>query len=93
MKEFKVGDIVFVSNPDEEYEAEYGHRYHPCFFGKVIDVETYGNEIVVTVEFDYFGKYEWSYNSEELSLASEIKDMTLEEFSNKYGVQVNGIIL
>ena len=32
-------------------------------------------------------------DSEELSLASEIKDMTLEEFSNKYGVQVNGIIL
>ena len=93
MKEFKVGDIVFVSNPDEEYEAEFGHRYHPCFFGEVTEVETYDGEIVVTVVFNYFGKYEWYYHPEELSHASEVKDMTLEEFSNKYGVQVNAIIL
>ena len=93
MKQFKVGDIVFVSNPDEEYEAEWGHRYHPCFFGKVTEVETYENETVVTVTFNYHGNYEWAYLPEELSLASEIKDMTLEQFSNTYGVCVNGLYL
>ena len=93
MKEFKVGDTVFVSNPDEEYEAEYGHRYHPCFFGKVTEIETYGEEISVEVTFDYFGDYVWYYHPEELSHASEIKDMTLEKFSNTYGVCVNATYL
>lgn len=38
MKNFKVGDVVFVSNPDKEYEKEYGVRVHRNFFGKVIEV-------------------------------------------------------
>lgn len=25
---FKVGDLVYVSNPDTEYEKEYGEREH-----------------------------------------------------------------
>ena len=91
--EFKIGDIVFVSNPDTEYEAEYGDRYHPCFFGKVTEVETYGNETTVEVTFNYLGNYVWYYSPNELSLASEVKDMTLEEFSNKYLVQVNAVYL
>ena len=82
---FKVGDIVFVSNPDTDYEEEYGHRYHKNFFGKVIEVEDYG-ETVVTVEFERDN--DWAYLEEELSLASEIKDMTIEEFSNRFGVLV-----
>ena len=87
MKHFEIGDIVFVSNPDIEYEEEYGHRYHKNFFGKVTEIETYTDSIVVSVEFE--NDNEWAYNLEELSLANEVKDMTLEEFSNKYLVQVN----
>lgn len=32
---------------------------------------------------------EWSYDASELSLASELKNLMLEEFSNRYGVSVN----
>lgn len=85
MKKFKVGDIVFVSNPDTDYEEKYGHRFHKNFFGKVIENEDYV-ETVVIVEFERDN--DWAYLEEELSLASEIKDMTIEEFSNKYGVLV-----
>ena len=88
---FKVGDIVFVSNPDLEYEKEYGIREHKSFFGRIIEVEEYTEEICVTVYFPITPNgcdMEWSYDAKELSLASELKDMTLEEFSNKYGVSV-----
>lgn len=27
----KVGDLVYVSNPDTEYEKEYGERTHKSF--------------------------------------------------------------
>ena len=90
-KTFEVGDTVYVSNPDTEYENEYGVRMHRSFFGRVKEVTTYGTEINVSVEFPntYNGhSVEWSYDANELSLASELKNMTLEEFSNKFGVSV-----
>lgn len=90
MSKFKIGDIVYVSNPDLEYEAEYGHRFHNAFFGKVIEVEEYPTQTVVTVDFN--DGYDWAYNEEELEFASTLKDMTLEEFSNTFGVVVNGTI-
>ena len=31
---------------------------------------------------------EWSYNANELSLAKELKDMTIEELSNKFNLQI-----
>ena len=48
---FKVGDLVYVSNPDTEYEKEYGTRIHKSFFGTVIEVTNYGDEICVVVKF------------------------------------------
>ena len=48
---FKVGDIVFVANPDTEYEEEYGIREHRSFFGKVTEVTEYKDETCVEVEF------------------------------------------
>lgn len=89
---FKIDDIVFVSNPDKAYEEEWGAREHKAFFGRVTEVETFGTETVVTVEFPAMpngASAEWSYNEEELSHASELKNMTLEDFSNRYGVSVN----
>lgn len=91
MKDFKIGDIVFVSNPDTEYEREWGERYHRDFFGKVTNIETYENEVSVEVEFEN-GNY-WYYHTEELSHANEIKSMTLEDFSNKFGVCVTAVYL
>lgn len=44
---FKVGDLVYVSNPDTEYEKEYGERTHRSFFGTVTDVTEYTDEICV----------------------------------------------
>ena len=88
---FKVGDTVFVSNPDLEYEKEYGYREHKSFFGKVMDVTEYSQETCVEVYFPAMpNSYdaEWYYNADELSLAEELKDLTLEEFSNKFGVSV-----
>lgn len=35
---FKVGDLVYVSNPDTKYEEEYGVRFHKSFFGTVTEV-------------------------------------------------------
>ena len=90
---FKAGDIVFVSNPDKEYEEQMGARNHNAFFGRVTDVDVYGNETVVEVAFPRTingEPVEWSYNAEELSYASELKNLTLEEFSNRYGLCVNG---
>ncbi len=88
---FKVGDIVYVSNPDTEYEEEFGVRTHRSFFGKVTEVTEYENQTVVEVLFSSTPngcEMEWSYDEKELSLASELKDLTLEEFSNKFGVCV-----
>lgn len=90
---FKEGDIVFVSNPDRKYEERMGIRNHRAFFGRVLTVDTYGTETVVDVEFPrtaYGEAMEWSYDANELSLASELRNLTLEEFSNRYGVSVNG---
>lgn len=90
---FKVGDIVYVSNPDTEYEEEYGVRTHRSFFGKVTEVIEYESQTVVEVSFPSTPNgcaMEWSYDENELSLASELKDLTLEEFSNKFGVSVLG---
>ena len=83
----KVGDIVWVSNPDVEYEKEYGYRAHAYFFGKVTEIS--GN----CVNVDFNNQDEWCYCAEELSLASTLKDMTLEEFSNRFGLAVNGVYL
>ena len=94
MKEFKVGDIVFVSNPDTEYEENECAREHKNFFGTVTEVITCEDKTCVTVLFDdnMILPTEWTYLSEELSLASELKDMTLEEFTNKYNVMVNATL-
>ena len=48
---FKVGDLVYVSNPDTEYEKEYGERTHKSFFGTVTEVTEYKNGICVEVKF------------------------------------------
>ena len=93
MKQFKVGDIVFVSNPDTEYEEEWCERWHKEFFGKVTEINTYGDEVCVEVTFNESNMCAWSYHPEELSHANEIKDMTLEEFSNTYGLCVNATYL
>lgn len=88
---FKLNDIIFVSNPDIEYEREMGGWKHKAFFGCVTEVETFGTETVVTVEFPAMpngASAECSYNEEELSHASELRNMTLEDFSNHYGVSV-----
>lgn len=90
---FKAGDIVFVSDSDKEYEEQMGTRNHDAFFGRVTDVDVYGDEIVVEVTFPRTANGEpvtWSYNAKELSYASELKNLTLEEFSNRYGIRVNG---
>ena len=91
MKEFKVGDIVFVSNPDTEYEENWCKREHKNFFGTVTEVTTQVDEVSVNVLFEDYPCHptEWWYHPDELSLASELKDMKLEEFANKYNLIVN----
>lgn len=88
---FKEGDLVYVSNPDTEYEEEYGVRYHKSFFGIVTEVTDFANEVCVEVKFPQTPngcEMEWSYNADELSLASDLKDLTVEELSNKFGLQI-----
>ena len=88
---FKVGDLVYVSNPDTKYEEEYGVRFHKSFFGTVTEVTDYGNEICVEVKFPATPngyEMEWTYDANELSLAKELKDMTIEKLSNKFNLQV-----
>ena len=87
----KVGDLVYVSNPDTKYEEEYGVRFHKSFFGTVTEVTDYGNEICVEVKFPAIPngcEMEWAYNANELSLAKELKDMTIEKLSNKFNLQI-----
>lgn len=88
---FKVGDLVYVSNPDTEYEEEYGVRFHKSFFGTVTEVTEFTNEICVEVKFPGTPngyEMEWTYNASELSHASELKNLTIEELSNKFNLQV-----
>lgn len=69
-----------------------GFREHGSFFGRVIGIDIYGMETVVDVEFPrtaHSEAMEWSYDAGELSLASELRKLTLEEFSNQYGIGVN----
>ena len=92
-KVFKVGDKVFVSNPDIEYEKNEFKREHKSFFGEVTEVESHPGFYSVGVKFPHLpvpGGYEveWWYRDDELSLASELDNMTLGEFKNKYGVEV-----
>lgn len=83
---FSEGDIVYVSNPDLACEEEQP-RFHRNFFGKVIEVD---NSYVI-VDFD--NDDGWSYEAKELSLAKELRHMTLEDFSNTFGVCVNATFL
>lgn len=88
---FKPGDVVFVSDPDTAYEAEYGIREHRAFFGRVTEVNDFGGETTVEVHFPEMPNgdaMDWSYSADELSHASSLKDMTLEGFSDRYGVSV-----
>ena len=87
----KVGDSLYISNSDTKYEEEYGVRFHKSFFGTVTEVTDYGNEICVEVKFPATPngcKIEWAYNANELSLAKELKDMTIEKLSNKFNLQI-----
>lgn len=89
---FKIDDIVFVSNPDKAYEEEWGAREHKAFFGRVTEVEEFESGTTVQVKFPATPNgtaAEWCYYENELSHASELKNMTLEDFSNRYGVSVN----
>ena len=64
---FNVGDIVFVSNPNQEYEEEMGVREHKAFFGRITDIEEYGKETVVEVHFPNMPSgpaMDWTYNAE-----------------------------
>ena len=88
---FKIGDIVYASNIDVEYEKEFCPRPREYVFGTVVEVTTYNDgETTVCVDF---GDGNWYYNDYELSPANDLKDMTLEEFSNKFGVFVNGMFI
>ena len=87
----KVGDLVYVSNPDTKYDEKYDVRFHKSFFGTVTKITDYGNEICVEVKFPATPdgcEMEWTYNANELSLAKELKDMTIEKLSNKFNLQI-----
>lgn len=89
---FKVGDIVFVSNPDTDYEVKnFVKRTHKEFFGEVTEVETHENGTTVEVTFNNYDV--WYYSPEELSLATDLENMTLKEFSEKFGLVVNAVYL
>lgn len=88
---FCEGDTVYVSNPNTVYEKVYGKRVHMSFFGKVLETAAYGEETCVIVRFPATPngcEMEWAYEEGELSLAKDLKDLTLEEFSNRFGVSV-----
>lgn len=87
MSRFNVGDVVWVSNPDTDYENEYGTRTHRNFFGSITEIG------VGYVEVDFGYGDCWAYAPEELSLSSDLKNMTLEEFSNTFGLVVNGVFV
>ena len=91
---FKVGDIVYTPEyPDTKYMKEHGiDRWHRNFFGKVTEVTTYPDGEVV-IDVDFGSNYEWSYSKDELRLASDLKNMTLEEISNKFRLMISGVYL
>lgn len=91
---FKVGDIVYTPEyPDTKYMEEYGiDRWHRSFFGRITKIKTHSNgEIVIDVDFG--DDHRWAYSENELRIASELKNMTLEDFSNKFGLVINGVYL
>lgn len=93
---FKVGDIVYTPEyPDTKYKKEHGiDRWHRSFFGRVTEVTTCSNgETVIEVNFDNDYDITWTYLENELRPASDLKDMTLEEISNKFGLMINGTYL
>ena len=82
----KVGDIVYVSNPDLEYESEFGERKHASFFGIVTGTFRCLGDDCAEVKFPKTTKGEeitWAYTVEELSLASDLKNEELEEVSEQ----------
>lgn len=92
MSKFKLNDIVYVANPDQQYEEDSDYiRTHSSFFGKVSDMFETSSGTYVNVEFSgtaHGGCIEWCYHEDELGLASDLKNMTLEDFSNTFGVIV-----
>ena len=89
---FKVGDVVFVSNRDTDYEKKnFIVRDHMSFFGTVTEVEERPGFQTVGVKFPATPngyEIEWYYLDTELSHIEDIKDMTIEEFCNKYNVSI-----
>ena len=89
---FKIGDVVYVSNPDKLYEeSELPKRTHKSFFGKIVEIDEYSGFNAIGVEFfvtpnSY--KDMWYYKDSELSLASDLNNMTLGEFIEKFGVDI-----
>lgn len=92
LNKFKLHDKVFVSNPDLEYEEKFGHlRYHKSFFGEVTELLTKKGIAYATVKFPRTPngiEQEWAYTESELSLASDLDNMTLKEIKEKYGVEI-----
>ena len=57
----------------------------------IIKVTDYGNGICVEVKFPATPngcEMEWTYYANELSLANKLKNMTIEELSNKFNLQI-----
>lgn len=86
---FKIGDIVFVSNNDIEYETKFMiRRSHFNFFGEIVEIEPHN---IYGVKFDEGcgNSIIWYYEEKELSKIDDIMDMTLRDFQNKYKVIIN----
>ena len=88
----KVGDTVYVANPDKEYENKCGVREHKSFFGEVTQITSFQTRNAVKVRFHktsiFSRKAEWWYGENELALASDLKKLTLEEISSRFGVTI-----
>lgn len=66
-------------------------RTHKSFFDIVTEVSECPEGFYVFVKFSETQnglKEMWCYKAEELSLAKELKDMTLEEMSNRFKVRI-----
>ena len=87
LNKFKLHDKVFVSNLDLEYEKKFGRqRYHKSFFGEVTELLTKKGIVYATVKFPGTPngvEQEWVYTESELSLASDLDNMTLKEVKDK----------
>ncbi len=92
LNKFKLHDKVFVSNLDLEYEKKFGRqRYHKSFFGEVTELLTKKGIVYATVKFPGTPngvEQEWVYTESELSLVSDLDNMTLNEVKEKYGVEI-----